>query len=235
MLNLTDKSELEKILDNRIANVTFLNHYSYKLARKNIGAFSKMDYIFIDGFMLSFFYSCFVKKTRKSSFDMSSLAPMVLNYAVNNEMTICFVGTTKENMNKFIKQISLTYPRLKIILYRDGYFSDQNEKETFQRKVKALSPDIIVAGMGTPLQEQFLMDMTKIGWKGLGFTCGGFFHQTAMRGVEYYPNFIVKYELRWFYRILNEKGVLRRYTYDFLTFIPIFIFDLLICKTKAKT
>jgi N-acetylglucosaminyldiphosphoundecaprenol N-acetyl-beta-D-mannosaminyltransferase len=193
-----------------------------------------MDYIFIDGFMLSFFYSIFVKKIRKSSFDMSSLAPIVLNHAVINEMTICFVGATKENINKFIKHISLAYPKLRIILYRDGYFSNQDDKETFQKKVIELSPDIIVVGMGTPLQEKFLIDMTNIGWKGLGFTCGGFFHQTAMRGVEYYPKFIVKYELRWLYRILKENRVLRRYTYDFMTFIPIFIFDVLISRTKTK-
>lgn len=234
MFNFTDKLELEKILNEKIANVTFLNHYSYKLARKNVGTFSKMDYIFIDGAMLSLFNSIFVKKIRKSSFDMSSLAPVVLNHAVNNDMTICFVGTTKENINKFIKHISLAYPKLRIILHRDGYFTNQTDKKTFQKKVKELNPDIIVAGMGTPLQENFLIDMTNIGWKGLGFTCGGFFHQTAMRGVEYYPKFIVKYELRWLYRILRENGVLRRYTYDFMTFIPLFIFDVLISRTKSR-
>jgi N-acetylglucosaminyldiphosphoundecaprenol N-acetyl-beta-D-mannosaminyltransferase len=234
MFNFTDKLELEKILNEKIANVTFLNHYSYKLARKNVGTFLKMDYIFIDGAMLSLFNSIFVKKIRKSSFDMSSLAPVVLNHAVNNDMTICFVGTTKENINKFIKHISLAYPKLRIILHRDGYFTNQNDKKTFQKKVKELNPDIIVAGMGTPLQENFLIDMTSIGWKGLGFTCGGFFHQTAMRGVEYYPKFIVKYELRWLYRILRENGVLRRYTYDFMTFIPLFIFDVLISRTKSR-
>ena len=234
MFNFTDKLELEKILNEKIANVTFLNHYSYKLARKNVGTFSKMDYIFIDGAMLSLFNSIFVKKIRKSSFDMSSLAPVVLNHAVNNDMTICFVGTTKENINKFIKHISLAYPKLRIILHRDGYFTNQSDKKTFQKKVKELNPDIIVAGMGTPLQENFLIDMTNIGWKGLGFTCGGFFHQTAMRGVEYYPKFIVKYELRWLYRILRENGVLRRYTYDFVTFIPLFIFDVLISRTKSR-
>ena len=54
---------------------------------------------------------------------------------------------------------------------------------------------------------------------GIGFTCGGFLHQTAQR-MNYYPDWINKYNLRAFYRLYKEKGLFKR-LYNVLIQFPI--------------
>jgi UDP-N-acetyl-D-mannosaminuronic acid transferase (WecB/TagA/CpsF family) len=57
--------------------------------------------------------------------------------------------------------------------------------------------------MGAPRQEAFLVALADSGWKGVGFTCGGYFDHLG-EGFHYYPRLIDKFNLRWFYRIARE-------------------------------
>ena len=90
--------------------------------------------------------------------------------------------------------------------------------------IKNLNPDIVICGMGTPLQEHFLADLQKLGWGGIGYTCGGFLHQTA-RDIQYYPEWIDKYNIRWIYRIYDEPKLFKRYFWEYPKFFVYFIYD----------
>jgi exopolysaccharide biosynthesis WecB/TagA/CpsF family protein len=90
--------------------------------------------------------------------------------------------------------------------------------------IKELNPDIVVCGMGTPLQEQFLVDLQDTGWNGIGYTCGGFLHQTA-GDIQYYPKWVDKYNLRWVYRIYDEPVLFKRYFGDYPKFFWYFMID----------
>src|SRR5690606_4597421 len=109
--------------------------------------------------------------------------------------------------NEYVK----LYPDLKILGSRSGYFSDDQEKNDFLMHLAAVDPDIVVVGMGTPFQEEFLVKLTQLRWSGMGFTCGGFFHQTAKKGSSYYPRWVDKLQLRWLYRIWDEPKLIKRY------------------------
>mgnify|MGYP000060826451 CR=1 FL=1 len=50
-----------------------------------------------------------------------------------------------------------------------------------------------------------------MGYQGIGFTCGGFVHQTAMNRMHYYPNWVDKMNLRFVYRMYKEKHTRTRY------------------------
>lgn len=41
-------------------------------------------------------------------------------------------------------------------------------------QINELNPDLVVVGMGAPLQEKFLVDLVGLGWRGRGYTCGVF-------------------------------------------------------------
>ena len=51
----------------------------------------------------------------------------------------------------------------------------------------------------------------KMGYQGIGFTCGGFVHQTAMNRMHYYPDWVDKMNLRFVYRMYKEKHTRTRY------------------------
>ena len=108
----------------------------------------------------------------------------------------------------------------------DLFRYDYKERDCFLNELVDLNPDAVVVGMGAILQEQLLSDLYVKGWRGLGFTCGGYIHQTAMSGVNYYPDFIDKYNLRWLYRMIKEPKLIYRYLVSYPQFLFLFIVDL---------
>lgn len=227
------KSNLLRILKNtsHMGNVkddnhltTFLNPYSYLLARKNIQLFEEFNSICIDGIALVKVLKIFgLANVVRKSFDMTSLAPIVFNDAVQASKFIYFIGTKPGVIDQAIENIKLLYPELIITGYRDGYIK-ANEREKVLEDIKSQNPNIVVCGMGTPLQEQFLVDLRNTGWDGMGYTCGGFLHQIASN-IQYYPTWTDKYHLRWAYRIYDEPKLFKRYFWEYPKFLLVFTYD----------
>lgn len=205
--------------------VTFLNPYSYRIARKNLDLFQKFDIIYIDGFSLVKLLNLFKIGTHsRKSFDMSSMAGIVFNDAVENNKSVYFIGTEPQKINDAINVIRNNFPAMSIIGFRNGYFKDNIERNEVLQDIQMLKPDIVICGMGTPLQEQFLVDLRNIGWNGTGYTCGGFLHQ-IIDGIQYFPDWSNKYNLRWLYRMIKEPTIIKRQIYSFSILLFIFISD----------
>jgi len=89
------------------------------------------------------------------------------------------------------------------------------------------NPDIVIAGMGGVKQEKFLLDLVARGWRGVGFTCGGYLDQLAKR-YHYYPRWVDRYNLRFAYRLWQEPSRLwRRYLLEYPLFLTWLGHDLL--------
>ena len=203
---------------------TFINPYSYMLLRKS-KVLDQFDKIFVDGISLVKLLHVFGIRTVRRSFDMTSLAPLVFETSISKNLTIYFLGSTQEDIENFIGTIRKTYPKLNIIGYRNGYFEDEEERTRTISDLLEKSPDVVIAGMGTPYQENFLIDLKKVGWNGKGFTCGGFIHQTA-KEIDYYPSFFDKNNLRWFYRMIDEPKLIKRYFLQYPVSICLLLLDL---------
>lgn len=161
--------------------VTFINPYAYTYVRKRADLFENFDYIFIDGILLANFISLFygVKINRKS-FDMTSLAPECFSHAVSQNKTLYLVGDTENAINNAVSIIKKNYPGIKILGYRNGFFTNKDDEDYFITKLVRMKPDIVIVGMGLYRQENLLIKLKNNGWGGLGFTCGGFFHQITV-------------------------------------------------------
>lgn len=204
--------------------VTFLNPYSYLIARKSGLIFSQFN-ILIDGVALAVCLRLFgVSSMKRQSFDMTSLAKEVFEYAESHEKTLFFIGTEEAYIEEAVMKIKQKYPRLIVLGYRNGFFKDRAERADAIKSIHSMSPEIVVVGMGTPTQEQFLVDLWQRGWRGIGFTCGGFFHQTA-KELNYYPRWIDRLQLRWLYRIYDEPKLYNRYLIQYPKFILYFLLD----------
>lgn len=114
--------------------------------------------------------------------------------------------------------------------YRNGYFLLPEDRTQEIKKIVAENPDFVIVGMGSPLQEQFALDLKEAGFQGIVFTCGGFLHQTA-NGINYYPDWINRYNLRAFYRLYKEKGLFKRLYNVLIEFPILFTWDTF--KTKV--
>lgn len=212
--------------------VTFLNLYSYYLYRNNADAYLDYDLIFCDGIMLQKMVSLIGLKPKRVSFDMTSLAPLVFRDAVENNKSIVLIGSDSNSLDLMLDLLGKKYVGINIVYSRNGYFSDQNEFDECIEKIIKLEPHIVIAGLGTPLQDRFLSQLKSKGWVGLGYTCGGFIHQTAKKGICYYPYLIDKLNLRWLYRIYDEPKLIKRYFLYYPYSALLFIKDIVSYKLK---
>ena len=214
---------------------TFLNHYSYLIARKKPHLFSCFDHIGYDGVFLCHAVKIIGIHQKRTSFDMTSAAFTVLSNANESGKSIVIIGSKGDVSKLAAKKLKNKFPQLNITACYSGYFISEDHKDSVRTEIIELQPDIVICGMGTPFQEEFLVAIRQRGWTGTGYTCGGFLHQIAQKGINYYPNIINKYNLRWLYRIYDEPKLVRRYTYDAIRFICFFTKDVVLLKLFKHT
>lgn len=209
---LTDKAPVEELLKNGKGIYTFLNPVSYLDALKHKELFSAFDGIFADGGLLvKAVKGTYGATIKRRSFDMTSLAPIVFSYAAKTGKSIAIVATKQEMVEKAVVNLNNSFKGLNISYYRNGYFKSEEEKDEEAKKIVLNHPDILIVGMGIVLQEHFLLKVRDAGFQGLGFTCGGFIHQTAQEKADYYPDWVDKHGLRFFYRMYKEPHTRSRY------------------------
>lgn len=205
---------------------TFINPYSYRLLRGLIRTddmYSLFQY-HMDGISLAVIDSILhFRNTPRRSFDDTSLAPEVFNYAKKNNLSIGLVGSSDESIKGAMSIISEKYKPSRIVAHH-GFFS---ESETSRVVDEFSGFDIVICSMGTPRQEHFLLSLVKSGWTGVGFTCGGYFDQlNSAGGLDYYPALVNKLNLRWAYRIYREpKRLWKRYLIDYPVGCALYIYD----------
>ena len=198
--------EIENLLpDNSGKLVTFLNPFYLEKLKGDSDLYTAFDYICSDGMLpiaLNKFWG--KKKSVRISFDMTSLAKVVFEQCVISKLGIYFLGTTCENMNKFIHLISVNYPNLLIAGYHHGYIKEC--LGAVAEKIISSGAEVVIIGMGAPLQDEFAVALKGKGFNGTIYTCGGFFHQTTER-MNYYPAWINRWNLRTPYRLFHERYV----------------------------
>jgi N-acetylglucosaminyldiphosphoundecaprenol N-acetyl-beta-D-mannosaminyltransferase len=154
-------------------------------------------------------------KSLRVSFDSTSLAPVVFDIAAERGLSVVLVGGVPGVAETARARLEEKHPGIQIIATFDGY----GDERTLINKLTALQPTIVVAGMGTMVQERFLLRLVENGWTGLGFTCGGYLDQLALKGTNYYPNWVNHYDLRWAYRLMMEpRRLWRRYLLEYPEF-----------------
>lgn len=82
---------INTFLNKKAKLTTFLNPFSYMLVRKNKKQLGKFN-IQIDAGILVLIMQLFGVKLIRESFDMTSLAPVFFNEAIQNDKSIYFIG-----------------------------------------------------------------------------------------------------------------------------------------------
>lgn len=203
---------------------SFLNPVSYIDALTNKDLFLMLDGVFADGsFLCKAIRILYGTNVKRRSFDMTSIAPQLFEYAIENNKSIYIVASKQEQVERAVEIFKELYPNLNIIGYRNGYFNNEEEQDEEAQKIVALQPDFLIVGMGVIMQEKFLLKVKDAGYKGIGFTCGGFIHQTASNQIDYYPQWVDKMNLRFLYRFIKEKHTRKRYLKAAFVFPIVFL------------
>lgn len=211
---------------------TCVNPFSYHLVRRHKELYGLMDGLFVDGMTMCWLIRLlWGKRIPRLSFDMSGIAVDLFSYLNTSDVdrSIYFIGTRQDTLEATIKQFKTGYPEMNIAGYRNGYFINSDDRQKAISEIIETDSDFTVVGMGSPLQEQFALELKNAGYKGIVFTCGGFLHQSA-NSINYYPEWINKYNLRAFYRLFHEKGLWSRLYNVLIEFPILFTWDTMLTK-----
>lgn len=116
---------------------------------------------------------------------------------------IHIIGSDKKNLESFVHTHSKSY---NIISYLDGYQTTVDYITHLKKSLK--DGDIVLIGMGSPLQEKIGIELFERFGHSLFVSCGAFISQYSQSGI-YYPKRISKLHLRWLYRFVKEGTWIR--------------------------
>jgi N-acetylglucosaminyldiphosphoundecaprenol N-acetyl-beta-D-mannosaminyltransferase len=198
----------------------YVNPYSYFLSRDMREEYMP-DNVFMDGIALVLLSRLLGVKGERFSFDMTSMAPMVFDYALRYDLSVAFIGGRNEEIGAFESVLEKNYAGLKVALTANGFDHSVVDYMSMLRKTK---PDFVIIGMGAPLQDEVMYKLHSA-YPATYFTCGGFIVQSG-KGLDYYPPLFDRLNLRFVYRAYKEPHYRKRlllyplacalFVYDFL-------------------
>jgi N-acetylglucosaminyldiphosphoundecaprenol N-acetyl-beta-D-mannosaminyltransferase len=215
----------DELLDAR-GIYSFLNLASLTAFFKSIKETGNVEY-FCDGFLMCLLvYIATGKRISRVSFDFTSIADNVFNYANKNERKIAIVGATNQELEKFVFKIKKRYEGIKIDYYRDGFFGNDESRRVAEDVISSEAL-ILIVGLGAGKQEEFLNKCYDLGFSGAGFSCGGFIRQESYNNEDYYPRWVNKIKFRAFYRMYKEPHTIKRYFFSYPKNFFIFLYSYL--------
>jgi N-acetylglucosaminyldiphosphoundecaprenol N-acetyl-beta-D-mannosaminyltransferase len=148
----------------------------------------------------------------------------LLELANEKEWRIYLLGGTDDTNEKAASNMLLKYPRIKLVGRHHGFF-DKNEEKIIE-EIQAAKPDIVLAAMGFPKQEQWISSHLRLFEKGIFIGVGGTIDVLAGT-VQRAPLFWRKSNLEWLYRLLKQPSRWKR-----MLFLPLFVIDVI--KSKFR-
>lgn len=124
------------------------------------------------------------------------------------ESSFYFIGATEVTINETIKRLKIDFPGINIVGYRNGYLSNEEEKQQLIEDVSAKKPGVVIVAMGSPKQELLIMQMQER-HKALYQGVGGSF-DVYIGNVERAPRWWVKHNLEWAYRLVKQPSRIKR-------------------------
>jgi N-acetylglucosaminyldiphosphoundecaprenol N-acetyl-beta-D-mannosaminyltransferase len=147
--------------------------------------------------------------------------------AAEHGLRFFLLGATEEANEKAARILAETYPGLRIVGRRHGYFSPLEEEEICD-EINLTRPDVIWVGLSVPLEYEFAVrnrDRLRGGWL---VTCGGCFRYITGDYARA-PRWMQIAGLEWLHRLLRDP---KRLFWRYASTNPLALF-LLLTRTSA--
>lgn len=136
-----------------------------------------------------------------------------------------FLGSSEDTLLKIFEHAQIDFPNVEVKFYSPPFRSvfNENENKEMIKAVNSFSPDVLFIGMTAPKQETWAADnFDRL--KATHVCCIGAVFDFYAGTVRRTPNWMIKYGLEWFYRLIREpKRMWRRYLIGNSKFIWIII------------
>lgn len=133
-----------------------------------------------------------------------------------HKYTFYFLGAEPSVAQRAAETLLTHYPNLRIVGIRDGYFDkspDSQDNEAIIRDINLAKPNILVLGLGMPLQEKWLMENWHKIDANIALTGGAVFDYISGK-LKRAPRWMTNHGLEWLGRLLIEPQRLwKRYLF----------------------
>ena len=122
--------------------------------------------------------------------------------------TFYLIGGKQKVLDQTVLNLKTEYPGIKILNYRNGYIKNDDDELKLIEDIITHKPDVVFVAMGSPKQEvlmEKLHQKHKATYQGLG---GSFDVYTG--AVKRAPNWWVKNNLEWAFRLFREPSRIKR-------------------------
>ncbi len=154
------------------------------------------------------------------------LSRALIELASKNNYKVGFLGAKEEVIQKAKENFLAKYPNLNFVFCKNGYFKNDNE---VIRELKTQNPQILLVGLGSPKQEEFIQKLKKELSGTVMVGVGGSFDVFSNNTKEA-PAVLRKLGLEWLYRTLKQPERFKR----IFPVLPIFLIKCIINIIKKK-
>lgn len=153
------------------------------------------------------------------------LSRKLLDLAASNGYRVAFLGAKEEVIVKAIENVKTLRPTLNVVYSRNGYFKDQEE---IIEQISMARPQILLVGLGSPFQEEFIVKLKQKLDGCVMVGVGGSFD--VFSGiVEEAPIIYRKLGLEWLYRTIKQPERFKR----IFPLLPMFLIKCIINSKKG--
>jgi N-acetylglucosaminyldiphosphoundecaprenol N-acetyl-beta-D-mannosaminyltransferase len=181
----------------------------------------RADYIIPDGIGI-IIASKLLKQPIAERIPGFDLMLRLLDHAEEKGYRCYFLGAKESVIKRLISVLNENKPKLQIAGYHHGYIKENNQDVV--EAVRKANPDLVFVAFGSPKQEKWITKHYQHFEKGVFMGVGGSFDVLAGE-VKRAPDFWIKLNLEWFYRLIKQPFRLKRVIKVFE-----FIFRILIKK-----
>lgn len=197
----------------RCTTVGFLNTHNFNVACRQVTGpplFHDFDFVFGDGVGLQI-----VKRLaglpRFSRVSGTDLVPALLSDKRCRDLRVFLLGGPPQLIEETAERFSTLFPAHALVGFHDGYLSAEEDSRVIEL-IEASRPDLLLIGMGTPIQELWLRQHCDRLRVGMTICVGGLFHywHGSLRRA---PRALQRVGLEWMWILAQQPAKWDRYLF----------------------
>ena len=223
-INTLDRASLFSLVDARMAeglvtSINFLNAHCFNVAQKDKryrAALENCTVLLNDGVGVDI-----AGKLAGVSFpenmNGTDLIPEFFSYARDHGLAVYCMGSTDEVIERAARIFERDYPDLTLAGYSNGFFDNSDEVVT---RINASGADMLVLGMGVPLQEIWTDEHLAQLYSVRLCICGGAIFDFVSGNVMRAPPLVRRLKMEWLFRLAQEpRRLFSRYVLGSFVFL----------------
>lgn len=198
-------------------NLYFLNDHGFNIAQKDTdyrGILNRADYLLNDGIGIKLGARIWGVRVGEN-LNGTDLIPLFLRKCEDEGWSVYLLGSTEDIVSEAARRIKEKYRRLKIAGYHHGFFRAEQE---IVREINRSEADVLIVGMGMPLQEKFIDRRDHELTPRIRIAAGGYIDFVSGKKPRA-PKAMRKLNLEWLFRmVLEPRRMWRRNVIGHLQF-----------------